>query len=264
MTRSAPLARLFLFAAAALIPACGTPQAADFINEDVQRRVQAAAEAVVTLDHAGRAALEAVVSSGMSSAGIQYPSRLDLTVDLAAVDETGRPRYPGVSGALRVQATGSPGQGSVSYAGTVTVIAALAYVDAVSGNLLRIAPESEWAFESTLQWVYRDSEDWSIAATSSESFAGLGFESSSSSGVLGGAVAGSCLAVLDYVRGAEGQTVAADGSSDRTATWTGVASGPSVSIRAAEPDSIMITVGETTFGPLTKSQVRAVFRVAWV
>lgn len=259
--------------AAVLIPACGTNASLNsLLTPDMRQQVQKAAGASGAMDQSNQAVQDALVDSGnpgtttstSSPIAISYVSSLDLTVDLAAV-HGGRSRYPGASGLLSVVASGSSrpihGEGSVAYQAAVTAVTELRFSDALSGTTIQMAQGTQWTLAVRIRWEFIDADHWSITAESSESWSGFDFSGTRQEESFNGTLVGSRNRSVSYVQQSGAVRVTPDRSGDLTVRWDDSIGTHEVGIQATGLDAILVSVSGTTFGPMTRAQVTAVFRV---
>ncbi|HZE96888.1 MAG TPA: hypothetical protein VE981_07670 [Planctomycetota bacterium] len=268
-----------LLMAAALIPACGGSGGMGSGEAPMAGTVetaQKASPAAVAVDVATQAANDAIVDSGSpgttsakstvpSPTSISFQSTLSLTVDLAATDASGQPRYPGASGILHVVATGilqsGAGRGSAAYAVSVTAATGLSFTDPTSGDSATLLQGAVWNHSLNVDWTFVDVNNWSITADSESSLSGLTFTAKHGMETIAGTVAGSRHVLATYGKTAGVSASSVSATAEKTITFTDSTGPHTVTIQMAALDSITLTVDGTTYGTFTRAQVKVIFHL---
>ncbi len=246
----------------------GAPPAEDAAA--AQKANTAASTASLAAQASSDAVLDAgtngATSSKASSGGAQAPSApfnfqgtLSVVVDFDAPDASGQDAFPNVSGRLRVDASGSvtgdASSGDAVYAVQTSWLSDGIFTDPVCGAQATVAAGSGLSYSLSVSWLYVDSLNWSVQASSDFSASRtVTVTDDGETWTANGTVQRH--AAWSIARAAGAWTISWSITGQRTIVVTDGTETHSVVIDVQALDRIFITVDGTTYGPYTVLQIR--------
>jgi len=220
-----------------------------------------------------QASSDAVLNSGTngatstksSSGGSQAPSptfnfqaTVSVVVDFDALNASGQDAFPNVTGLLQVDATGSvtgdATSGDAAYSVQTNWLTDGVFTDPVCGAQATIAAGSGLSYSLSVGWLYVDSLNWSVQASSDFSAARtVTVTDDGETWTANGTVQRH--ASWSIVRAAGAYTVSWSFSGQRTIVVTDGVETHTVVIDVQALDRIFITVDGVTYGPYTALQI---------
>jgi hypothetical protein len=189
---------------------------------------------------------------------------VSLEIDLDAADAEGNDRWPNASGVFTVNAagtvSGTSAQGEARYAVEVLWVTEGVFRDPVCGAEARVAPGSGWTYGLVIEWSRQDDLNWSLRAA--ETFNGS-VEAAVTHREETAQVTCSTELTRGFVlaRSAGASFFAAFWSGRRTVTITQGAETHTVEFLIEGEDRIRVVVDGVSYGPFTRSQLAAIFRL---
>lgn len=247
-------------------------QKADAAAGAVEETTEIASDAIVESGAPGATAAKSApaartaarTASSEPSPGFAFQGAVSLRIDLDATDTEGNDRWPNASGVFTVNAvgavSGTEAEGEVRYAVEVRWVTEGVFRDPVCGAEARIAPDSGWTYALLIQWSRQDDLNWSLRAVAT-------LNGSAQAVVThGGETAQvSCSAeqthAVVFTRSAGASFFAAFWSGRRTVTITQGAETHTVEFLIEGEDRIRVVVDGVSYGPFTRSQLAAIFRL---
>jgi hypothetical protein len=234
---------------------------------------QKAGPASGTATQTAQASSDALLNAGTNGAtstkaqagGAQAPSptfnfqaSVSVVVDFDALDDSGQDAFPNVSGRLQVDATGTvtgdATSGDATYAVQTNWLTDGVFSDPACGAQATVAAGSGLSYTLLVGWMYVDSLNWSVQASSDFSAARTvtvthGGETWTANGTVDRHAAWS------IVRAAGAYTVSWSFTGQRTIVITDGVETHTVGVDVQALDRILITVDGVTYGPYTALQV---------
>lgn len=239
---------------------------------------QKANSAGSTATQTAQASSDAVLNSGTNGAtstpstsgGAQAPSptfnfqaSVNVVVDFDALNPSGQDAFPNVTGRLRVDATGTvtgdATSGDALYTVQTSWLTDGVFTDPVCGAQATIAAGSGLSYSLSVGWMYVDSLNWSVQASSDFSATRtVTVTDDGETWTANGTVQRH--ASWSIVRAAGAYTVSWSLTGQRTIVVTDGVETHTVVIDVQALDRIFITVDGTTYGPYTALQIRLWWR----
>ena len=234
-------------------------QKANSAGSTATQTAQASSDAVLS------AGTNGATSTKSSSGGSQAPSptfnfqaAVSVVVDFDALNGSGQDAFPNVTGRLQVDATGSvtgdATSGDAAYSVQTNWLTDGVFTDPACGAQATIAAGSGLSYSLSVGWLYVDSLNWSVQASSDFSAARtVTVTDDGETWTANGTVQRH--ASWSIVRSAGAYTVSWSLTGQRTIVVTDGVVTHTVVIDVQALDRIFITVDGTTYGPYTALQI---------